>query len=83
MEHKFTYIILCKHREAKECSQVGQFLDLSTTARAQRFQTPKWQGGNLQGKSQTNVLCKESSAGGGIYNEENVSTEPKQVSIMM
>lgn len=36
-----THIILSKDREAEKGSQVGQSLDLSATARTQRFRTPQ------------------------------------------
>lgn len=42
-----TYIILCKHREVEEGSQIGESLDLSAAARAQRFGTPQRERSNL------------------------------------
>lgn len=50
-----THIILCKHREVEEGSQIGESLDLSATARAQRFRTPQREGSHLYARDTTNI----------------------------
>lgn len=50
-----THIILCKHREVEEGSQIGESLDLSATARAQRFGTPQREGSHLYARDTTNM----------------------------
>lgn len=59
-----THIILCKHREVEEGSQIGESLYLSATARAQRFGTPQREGGHLcaMGHNKRNIHSYASDA---------------------